>query len=201
VSVGVIRPNGTAAAAMPAGAVPVGRIGPNAITRVHEALREDLGVAGTADLFREAGLDAYLQALPEQMVDEHEVICLHQALRTRLGPEHAVRVARVAGRRTGDYLLANRIPRAAQHILRLLPPALASRVLLAAIGRHSWTFAGTGAFVVARSGRPVRMSIAGCPICRGARSSDHICDYYTSTFERLFQKLVSARAVVRETEC
>jgi len=48
------------------------RIGPNAITRVAEALNARFGSA--VDVFADAGLAHYLAAPPEQMVDEREVI-------------------------------------------------------------------------------------------------------------------------------
>lgn len=176
------------------------RIGPNAIIRVAEALRAQAGEAATAALFRTAGLEHYLQAMPGHMVDEREVIALHQRLRPALGEAPARAVAREAGLLTGDYLLANRIPRAAQRVLRVLPPSLASRVLLRAIGGHAWTFAGSGTFR-AELGHPVRLSIANCPLCRGTRAEAPLCDYYAATFERLFRTLVSRRATVVETQC
>ena len=176
------------------------RIGPNAIIRVAEALRAQFGAVVTDALFRSAGLEDYLEAMPDHMVDEREVIALHQLLRPSLGAVRARAVAREAGERTGDYLLANRIPRPAQFVLRLLPPALASRVLLRAIGGHSWTFAGSGRFR-AESGTPVRLSIADCPLCRGTTADEPVCDYYAATFERLYRVLVSRRSTVVETAC
>lgn len=176
------------------------RIGPNAIIRVAEALDAQLGEADRADIFRAAGLGAYLQAMPDSMVDEREVIALHQRLRPTLGAARAREVAREAGLRTGDYLLANRIPRAAQILLRVLPPFLASRVLLKAISRNAWTFAGSGVFS-AQPGHPVRISIEGCPLCRDVTADEPICDYYAATFERLFRVLVSRHATVTETAC
>jgi divinyl protochlorophyllide a 8-vinyl-reductase len=177
-----------------------GRIGPNAITRLAEALEREVGPDRTAGLFRDAGLATYLETPPRQMVAEREVIALHRIVWSRLGDDLARQSSRAAGRRTGDYLLDHRIPGRAQTILRLLPPTLASRALLAAIRRHAWTFAGSGHFH-AIGGHPTRLAIRGCPICRGARAEGPICDYYASTFERLFQALVSPRASVTETTC
>lgn len=176
------------------------RIGPNAIIRVAEALRAQLGEQVTAELFGNVGLGHYLQTMPGHMVDEREVIALHQFLRPSLGAARARAVSREAGVRTADYLLAKRIPRPAQLVLRLLPPALASRVLLRSIGGHSWTFAGSGHFH-AGSGYPVRLSIADCPLCRGVTAAEPVCDYYAATFEHLYRALVSPRATVVETAC
>ena len=71
---------------------------------------------------------------------------------------------------------------------------------MTAMARHAWTFAGTGRFSV-RPGRPVILSIAGCPICRGAVSDRPLCDFYAATFQRLFARLVQSRTRVTETGC
>ena len=97
--------------------VPSPRIGPNAITRVAEVLVERFGAPRMAAIFGRAGLAQYLDALPTQMVDEAEVIRLHAELRATLDAAAARDVAREAGRRTGDYLLAHRIPRPVQWLL------------------------------------------------------------------------------------
>jgi divinyl protochlorophyllide a 8-vinyl-reductase len=138
--------------------------------------------------------------MPEHMLDEREVTQLQSAVRAALDDYVARRVLVDAGRRTGDYLLARRIPQAVQHILRCLPPALASRMLLAAIRRNAWTFSGSG-HLSARYGPPVELSLKGCPLCHGVAADAPICDYYTATFERLFRELVSPRSVAREIAC
>lgn len=176
------------------------RIGPNAITRVAESLRSLHGDARTAEIFATAGLAHYLEQAPGDMVEEGEVTRLQQALRQMLGLQQAAAVSRDAGLRTGDYLLAHRIPRAAQWLLKSLPAAVASPVLLRAISGHSWTFAGSGRFAI-EHGRPLVLSIAGCAICRGARGPAPVCDYYAATFERLYRALVSPRSTVREIAC
>ncbi len=174
------------------------RIGPNAIIRVAEALEARFGSA--AEVFADAGLVHHLTTPPTRMVDERDVIALQQALRLRLGLTEARAVSFDAGLRTGDYLLAHRIPRLAQWVLRLLPPGPASRMLLKAVGKHAWTFSGSGEFSFT-AGRPVRVSIAGCPICRGSQATEPVCDFYTGTFERLFRTLVSRHTGVREVAC
>jgi len=177
-----------------------GRIGPNAITRVAEALREHLGDAATASLFARAGLAQLLAQPPEHMVDEAQVTRLHAELRHTLGLETAREIARDAGRRTGDYLLAHHIPHAAQAVLKRLPAPLAARTLLSAIRGHAWTFAGSGVFSAA-AGHPVVLTVRHNPLCRGATLGQPSCDFYTATFERLFRELVHAQACVVETHC
>lgn len=177
-----------------------GRIGPNAIIRVAETLRDVLGEETAQLIFARAHLEPHLAHPPTGMVPEEDVGALQTALFAGLEESEAKKIAFEAGLRTGDYLLANRIPKPAQAVLKVLPPALASRVLLGTIGKHSWTFSGTGAFSV-ENGHPVVVSIKGCPLCRGRHSDRPQCDYYAGTFQRLFEVLVSRHAVVRETSC
>lgn len=178
----------------------VPRIGPNAITRMAEAVRAHAGEAGAARLFGLAGLAGYLDHPPQQMVEEAHVARLHHALHEAFDLESARRLSRAAGQRTGDYLLAHRVPRAVRILLRLLPPALAARVLLSAIRRHAWTFVGSGRFSI-EARRVMRLKIAGNPLCRDARAAEPACAYYAATFERLFRALVDPGAGVVEIAC
>jgi divinyl protochlorophyllide a 8-vinyl-reductase len=159
-----------------------------------------VGSAATWALFDSVGLAHHLRQPPQHMVDEEEVRRLHGALRETLGWDRAAAVARDAGLRTADYLLAHRIPRPVQWVLKRLPAPLAARVLLSAISRHAWTFAGSGEFS-ARVGQPVVLTIRNNPLCRGVRAAAPACDYYAAVFQRLFQVLVHARAVVHEVAC
>jgi divinyl protochlorophyllide a 8-vinyl-reductase len=180
------------------------RIGPNAVTRVGQALRQRLGERRANDVFERAGLAAYARTPPEAMIDEIEVIRLHRALGADLGAPLAREVAREAGRLTADYLLVHRLPRAAQFVLRTLPAPLAAALLLAAIRRHAWTFSGSGRFAIAqaptRRGR-AQVSITDNPLCRGVSDSQPGCDYYAGTLERLFQMLVHPATRVVEVAC
>jgi len=58
---------------------PVGRIGPNAVTRVAEALRAVEGAQLVDRVFRAADLAPYLNNSPSQMIDEGEVARLGSA--------------------------------------------------------------------------------------------------------------------------
>ncbi len=177
-----------------------GRIGPNAVTQVAAALVSRYGPVRTRDLFSSVGLTRYLDAPPHQMIDEREVIALHTAVREGLVENAVSAVNCDAGLATGDYLLAHRIPRPAQVVLRMLPARLAGALLLTAIRRHAWTFAGSGHFS-AQGSKPILITIEDCPICRGAHTRAAACGYYTATFTRLFTRLVHPRARVRETAC
>lgn len=134
------------------------------------------------------------------MVSEHHVARLQATLREVFGETLASAISRDAGRRTGEYLLANRIPRAAQHLLRWLPAQWAARVLAKAISRHAWTFAGSGTFSV-KPGFPFVFEIQSNPLCRAIRSDHAVCDFYSATFERIFRELVHPKSRVTETAC
>lgn len=181
-------------------APPEARIGPNALTRTLEAVIALEGQQGAARVFGAAGLSRYLEQPPTGMVPEGDVTALYRAVRDQLGEDRARSVGWIAGRRTADYLLAHRIPRAAQRVLRLLPAPLSARVLCAVIARHAWTFAGSGR-MACRHGHGVRIVIESCPLCRATIADAPVCDYFAGTFERLFGALVQAEARARETAC
>jgi divinyl protochlorophyllide a 8-vinyl-reductase len=177
-----------------------GRIGPNAVIRLAEALDAIESRAVTRKLFIAAHLGAYVDALPQAMVPEEEVTVLHHRLRSDLGPGRAASVSWIAGQRTADYLLAHRIPKPVQRLLRLLPKRLSAYILLKAIGAHAWTFAGTSRFTW-KMGRPITLSFEDCPLCRGDTAAQPCCSYYAATFERLFRVLIDSAATVAETGC
>lgn len=172
-----------------AGAQVCARIGPNAVIQMGEALCAYAGREFEHDVFVRAGLQHYLSAPPEHMIPEREAIAIFDTLYNDagVGLYDANAIARDAGLRTGDYILANRIPKFAQAILKRLPKSLAARALLAAIGKHSWTFAGSGRFS-ACYGRPLVIEIANNPLAFDR------CAWHCAVFERLFGALVSRKA-------
>ena len=178
----------------------VARMGPNAILQVGAALDQLLGSGARVRFYRSAGLEGYLREPPGHMVPETEVQALHAALRAELPVPTVRELALRAGAATGDYLLAHRIPKPVQALLKALPAALAARVLLSAISRHAWTFAGSGRFSC-RAGRPVVLEIRDNPLARNVETAEPCCAFYTATFERLFRTLVRADAQVVEVAC
>ena len=177
-----------------------GRIGPNAIIRTREAILAIEGKAAVTRILNDAGLGGYDGQDPADMVDEREVSALMQAVADAFDHGRASTIGWIGGQRTGDYLLANRIPATAQRMLRALPDSVAARALLSAISSHTWTFAGS-AKVGFDWGNPLRVSIRGCPLCAGITSAAPCCAYYAATFERLFRELVDERTRVAETTC
>jgi divinyl protochlorophyllide a 8-vinyl-reductase len=178
----------------------VARIGPNAIIQVFGAARDRLGVAFADALLRD--VTPYTpDTLPGDMVDEHEPQALVRALVERAGPFLATSVLREAGHRTGDYLLAHRIPRVAQWVMKAAPAPVARRILFSAMQRNAWTFAGSGTFRIEAGTAAPTLVIDACPMCAGMHHTRPMCDFYAGTFERLVRALVRPHATVVETEC
>jgi divinyl protochlorophyllide a 8-vinyl-reductase len=159
------------------------RIGPNAILQFVPVLEAAHGPEETAHILAMAGIIA----LPDPasgLIDEGPAARLHQAVRQAL-PGDAAQLARAAGLRTGDYILANRIPRPAQRVLKHLPARISAPILSRAIARHAWTFCGSGKFRLASSWPPV-FEIADNPVVRGEVSEAPLCHWHAAVFERLF---------------
>ncbi len=177
-----------------------GRIGPNAITRVAEAILTRHGQRTVNDVFAAAGLSHYLARPPVEMVCEGDVIRLHHALYANLERDDAGEISRLAGRLTADYLLANRIPRAVQILLYWLPARVGMKFLMAAIARNAWTFTGSGQFDV-MTWSPLEFAITNCPLCRPPAKAMRACRYYGATFERLLRVLSHPQIEVVTTAC
>ncbi len=169
-------------------------VGPNAAIQLGHALKDTLGDATARQVFAAAGLSAWLTQPPGEMIDEVHVARLFRSLFGHL-PDHTARtIAAQAGMRTADYLLRNRIPRPAQIVLKVLPANSAASLLLRAITRNAWTFAGSGTFT-AHPGPPVVIEVADNPIAMPG------CSWHVGVFERLFRVLVSSDACVSHPKC
>ena len=175
------------------------RIGPNAVIQLGEALsaRAEDGLA--REVYAAAGHSDWLATPPDEMVSEIEVARLHDALAGTAPRGLVDEIMADAGARTGDYIVANRIPAPARMLLRLLPAPLAARLLVEAIAKHSWTFAGSGVFSFS-PGRPLVVEIAANPLA-GPPCAERGCVWHAAVFTRLFWSLVSDRAHARETAC
>ena len=176
---------------MRAAAAPL--VGPNAVIRTGLALTALAGRAAARAVYLRAGRPDWLDAPPTAMTPQDDAAALFAALRAeRPGDWRAV--AALSGRMTADYLLANRIPALARLALRAAPPRLAARLLVAAIGRNAWTFAGSGGFEAA-AGDPTVLRIAANPLAQPG------CPWHVAVFETLFRRLVSAQARVSHPAC
>jgi divinyl protochlorophyllide a 8-vinyl-reductase len=173
-----------------------GRIGPNAILQLVDVLER----RGEFDLCRSVLAEAGVSRPPRDagMLPEADCAAVHQALRQlAVGAEGLLEEAGLA---TGDYILAHRIPRLAQGVLRVLPAAVAAPLLTKAIARHSWTFAGTGEFRV-EGARPLILSVARNPLVARWRADRPQCIWHVAVFRRLYGRLVWPGVTVREVAC
>ncbi|WP_376987482.1 bacteriochlorophyll 4-vinyl reductase [Bosea sp. R86505] len=162
-----------------------GLLGPNAVIQLGAALRAAPGLAGAAErVFARAGCTRLLASAPDEMIDEAIPARLFAALWRELPSAQAAAIAHQAGHRTGAYVLAHRIPAPARWALRRLPPFLAARLLLQAIRRNAWTFAGSG-FCSVAPGDPALITISRNPLAMPGGV------WHVGVFECLFRALVN----------
>lgn len=171
--------------------VTTARIGPNAIIQTVYALQHTYGTAATAHLLHHSphpAVRALNQRLPEAMVPEDLFHTLVGELEHQLGHTATASILERAGQHTADYLLAHRIPKPFQWVVRQLPPRAALALFLAAIKQHAWTFAGSGSFttrnILSRSTPQLTLTLP--PMARPP-----VAAFYAGTFGRLFQSLIS----------
>lgn len=174
-------------------------IGPNAIIQVADAINREFGPDRLAQVMQAAGLADLVAEPPSQMVDERDVARLHRAVAASMPVDTGRHIMWQAGENTARYLLANRIPRPAQIVLKMLPSMLAARALLKAIEKHAWTFAGSSSFTYAARA-PVGISLKGSPLfatpdCRALAEA-----YFQATFETLFRVLVNPSTRARSMQ-
>jgi divinyl protochlorophyllide a 8-vinyl-reductase len=173
------------------------RIGPNSVLQLVPLLDAQLGSAARQQLLARAGL----RELPSDdgLMAEAPAARLHQALR-RDYPEQAPDLAREAGERTGDYLIAHRIPPVARHVMCNIPSWLAAPLLAGAIEKHAWTFAGSGRFRIV-SRQPLVFELIDNPVVRGEQADKPLCHWHAAVFQRLFNVLVDRHMQCQETAC
>jgi len=172
------------------------RIGPNAAIQLAAALGDIEGGDAARKVFGGAGLVRWLDDPPDEMIDQTVAARLHHEVRVSLPSDSAHAVLADAGRRTGAYILAHRIPKLAQTVLKVLPAGLALPLLLAAIKAHAWTFVGSGVFRVQMR----RLHIEANPLAE-ARAATPQCVWHACVFETLIQALVAPEARVSEVAC
>lgn len=185
----------TASALATRDARPRGVVGPNAVLQLMDPLRAVGGESLLRDIFTRAGGMHHLTHPPTAMVPETQVRDLFVAVREFLGPEQGDEVLALAGAGTAHYVMQHRIPAPIRGLLRVLPPALAARLLSAAIRRNAWTFAGSGhCGTVVQDGRAV-ITIGCNPLATPG------CAWHTGVLETLFKVLVAPTARARHGAC
>ncbi len=177
-----------------------GKIGPNAIIQTVAALQELLGDEGARGVLVRGGAGDLPDHLPHALIDEREFHALVELLIEQIGSERTNQVMERSGQLTADYVFANRIPAFVRVLLRLLPPRLGLRLLLPAMQRHTWTFAGSGVFAYDLMPTP-SLSIANGSLFDTPAMASAMCAYYRGAFEQMFRKLICPRATLHELEC
>jgi divinyl protochlorophyllide a 8-vinyl-reductase len=172
------------------------KIGPNAAIQLAAALVDIEGGDAARNVFSGAGLVNWLDHPPTAMIDQTDAARLHHKVRAILPSGDARAVFAEAGRRTGAYILAHRIPKPAQAVLKALPSGLALPLLLTAIQAHAWTFVGSGVF----HARMPYLHIEANPLAEG-RALAPQCVWHECVFETLIRALVSSEARVTEVAC
>lgn len=172
-----------------------GLIGPNAVLQLLPVLEQAGGAAFRDQVMAAAGI--FVPPSGMGLMPQAPAARMHQALRA-LEPEMAPSLAWAAGERTAQYILAHRIPKAAQLVLRALPARFAGPVLSRAIAKNAWTFAGTGVFAVTG---PLQFQIADNPIVAGESSATPLCHWHCAVFETLFRTLVDPDLRCHEPSC
>lgn len=173
------------------------RVGPNAVIQLAEASRLS-GFAALAErAFASSGHADWFTTPPDEMLEEGEVAAVHEALWREAPADVARRLVQDAGARTADYVIEKRIPRVIRWLLEVAPPALAEPLLLAAIARHAWTFAGSGVFHAASDGL-ARFWIGANPLASPVAGH---CFWHEAVFTRMWQRLVTPSARVEELSC
>lgn len=174
------------------------RIGPNSLIQTGQALAALFDDETARMIFGRAGIGHRYADPPGTMLDEREPQRLFAVLCDTLSDQEATRVLAEAGDRTGQYLLANRVPKPARQLLPRLPPAISARLLVRAISAHAWTFAGSGGFSGEVHGwrrLVIHLAIKANPLATPG------CPWHGAVFERLFATLTATQVSVLHPRC
>ena len=176
-----------------------GWVGANPILELVAVVQQRFGNAKAAVLMADTQWRVY--RMPTEMVPEQHVRAVVHAAYEQLGAARAVDALDAAGIERAHAMLAHDIPQLTQWMIRKLPTRLAMRVLLLAIKRSSWTFAGSARFDVAVADHAAVVDFHDCEMNRGMHAKQTGCPFYRATFRELLRTLVSPTATVDETEC
>ena len=159
-------------------------IGPHAVIHAAEVLQESFGALACQTVLAHARIETLPSG--ECMIPEIEALRLHRWM-AMWDPVACFDVAEEAARRTADYIIANRMPALAVWLLRHLPAQLAALILIRAIGRNAWTFAGAGRFT---PHGPWAFTIDRSAVDDLVRPPETLSIWYAAVFARLYQRLV-----------
>lgn len=174
------------------------RIGPNSLIQTAAALSDRVGHDVARSIFESLGLGLDFGRTEPGMVPEEKPQRLFRCVCDTCGPVLGHQVLADAGDRTALYLLQHRIPPLAQALLGLLPATLSARLLVRAIARHAWTFAGSGIFSAHVDGwiNPViRLEIRSNPLATDG------CPWHQAVFARLFATILRHAMEITHERC
>ena len=166
------------------------KIGPNSIIQTVAALEASYGKNEAEALLTIARQGHLVGNLPSEMVEEETFHTLVKALEREIGSEKLAAILNDSGQRTAAYLLKVRIPGFFQKLLKPLPPGLAFKLLLFAIGKNAWTFAGSGDFSYTSGTTPeitVKVTFPTLPV---------VGNFYLGTFTKLLKELVNPKTTI-----
>ncbi|MEI7747481.1 MAG: bacteriochlorophyll 4-vinyl reductase [Chlorobiaceae bacterium] len=161
------------------------KIGPNSIIQTVAALEAAYGKTKAETMLSKIGQGYLVGNLPKEMVEEAKFHTLVGALQKEIGETATSRILQESGERTARYLLKVRIPGIFQKFVKLLPPRPAFKLLLFAISKNAWTFAGSGEFAYTMKRPPeisVKVTFPTLPV---------VGNFYLGTFTALLQELVN----------
>lgn len=167
------------------------------ILQLMPVISEVLGEQASGLVLATAGVTQLPAA--DVFCDETPAAAVHQALRKEF-PGTAEHIARLAGTRTADWIVATRLPPVAAMTLSRMPVWLASPVLCGLIEKHAWTFMGSGQFRVINRSSPV-FELKDNPVIRGEFSEHPVCSWHAAVFQQLFRSLVDPAISCTETHC
>ncbi|ABG32622.1 bacteriochlorophyll 4-vinyl reductase [Roseobacter denitrificans] len=173
------------------------RIGPNAILQLEEPLDRMLGQGALAQILKISRV-----AMPsgQEMVPQEDVGQVHHTM-WRLFPQQAEILSEHAGAGTARYIAANRIPKAARVLLRVLPRGLAERLLTKAISDHAWTFCGSGVLDTRREGGEIHFMLRENPLADKLTQPPHRCIWHAAVFAELFSLVLGRAYFCKEISC
>ncbi|MEL7257577.1 MAG: bacteriochlorophyll 4-vinyl reductase [Pseudomonadota bacterium] len=170
------------------------RIGSDAVLQTLNALSDIGGDILAQKVVEAAGLRYMLDQKLQDMVPQNMFLALVQAIEDALPKSQVDLVAVSSGRKTGGVLLEQYIPDMAQKLLHTLPSPVAGPLLLQALERHAWTFAGS-ANVCHQAGPPLQFVIENNPMAIWG------CLWQCALLETVFRSLISPDARVWHMAC
>ena len=167
------------------------KIGPNSIIQTVTALEENYGKSKAETILRKIGQGYLIGNLPKEMVEEIKFHTLVGALNKEIGSTATANILKESGERTARYLMRVRIPAPFQKLVKLLPPRLAFRMLLFAISKNAWTFAGSGEFRYSMITQPeisVKVTFPSQPV---------VGNFYLGNFTALLKEMVNPKTSIK----